>query len=276
VIIDSSHKPWILAATSALLTGALSYAIYIAVSDLRPSGGSGPGLIYGVAGSAMIGLSILLSARKKVPTMRIGRVHTWMKAHVWLGLLSFPLILFHSGFALGGPLTTVLMVLFTFITLSGIVGVLLQQFIPKLMMDQLPAEAIYEQANETLAAIRTAVEERVESLAPKGEPAPDYHAVKEFFEKAIIPFLEDRNASRGLLSSAQKAGAVFTSLRKTVQPSSYAVLEDLEELVEQRRQLQLQLRLHHVLHGWLLVHVPLSWALLLLVILHAVMALRYA
>jgi len=41
------------------------------------------------------------------------------------------------------------------------------------------------------------------------------------------------------------------------------------------RQLAVQVRLHHWLHGWLLVHVPLSMALLLLSVVHAIVTLRY-
>ena len=33
--------------------------------------------------------------------------------------------------------------------------------------------------------------------------------------------------------------------------------------------------MHRLLHGWLLVHIPLSYALILLGAIHAVMALRY-
>jgi len=36
-----------------------------------------------------------------------------------------------------------------------------------------------------------------------------------------------------------------------------------------------QERLHRWLHGWLLLHIPLSLALILLGAVHAVMALRY-
>jgi hypothetical protein len=39
--------------------------------------------------------------------------------------------------------------------------------------------------------------------------------------------------------------------------------------------LSLQGRLHLWLHGWLLLHIPLSLALILLGAVHAVMALRY-
>jgi hypothetical protein len=245
-------------------------------SEARPSGGSVPGLIYGALGSAMILLSLLLGVRKKFPTMRVGRVHTWMKAHVWLGFLSFPLILFHSGFSLGGSLTTVLMVLFTVITASGIIGVVLQQFIPRLMMGQLPTESIYEQANEILQKIQEAAAKIVESLAPTPQEAGDYQVVKEFYNKEIKFFLKDGSSPGQLLSSEHKTRIAFEHVRKLLQPASHASLDNLRELVEQRRQLKLQLRLHHALHGWLLVHVPLSWALLLLAAVHAVMAVRYA
>jgi hypothetical protein len=36
-----------------------------------------------------------------------------------------------------------------------------------------------------------------------------------------------------------------------------------------------QRRLHRLLHGWLLIHIPASYALLLLGVAHAVVALTY-
>ena len=46
-------------------------------------------------------------------------------------------------------------------------------------------------------------------------------------------------------------------------------------MCEERRQLAAQERLQRWLHGWLLVHVPLSYALLLLSTVHAVQSVRY-
>ncbi len=40
----------------------------------------------------------LLGARKKVPLWRIGRAKVWMRGHLWLGVLSLPMILYHVGF----------------------------------------------------------------------------------------------------------------------------------------------------------------------------------
>jgi len=63
---------------------------------------------------------------------------------------------------------------------------------------------------------------------------------------------------------------------RTIMPvAAHDVLRDLEEICEERRQLIVQRRLHLWLHTWLLAHVPLSFALLVLTAVHAVLSLRY-
>ena len=55
----------------------------------------------------------------------------------------------------------------------------------------------------------------------------------------------------------------------------HPVIEDLESICEEERQLNHQRKIYHFLHGWLLVHVPLSIALLVLGGIHAIVALQY-
>jgi hypothetical protein len=50
----------------------------------------------------------------------------------------------------------------------------------------------------------------------------------------------------------------------------------IEAIVEERRQLSRQRRIHTVLHAWLWVHVPMSAAMLVLIAVHIVVALRYS
>jgi len=54
------------------------------------------------------------------------------------------------------------------------------------------------------------------------------------------------------------------------------VINDLQSIVDERRQLERQRKTQYLLHGWLWVHVPLSMAMLVLILVHAVVALRYA
>src|ERR1700742_4620442 len=71
--------------------------------------------------------------RNRVPTWRLGRAKSWMRGHLWLGLLALPMILFHGGFHFGGTLTRVLMWLLIITVASGVDGALLQDSIPKKM-----------------------------------------------------------------------------------------------------------------------------------------------
>jgi hypothetical protein len=257
VILDSHDKPWILTVAAITTVGGVSYLAYAAAKPAGPSGGTWPGLIYGIIGTLLMSFSGLLGARKKVPTLRIGRVHWWMRGHVWLGLLSFPMILFHAGFSMGGPLTYVLMILFMMILLSGIIGLILQQFVPRLMMDQVPVEVIYERAGDMSTQLLERAEQCVESLKPKAsavDPTRQYDIVSEFYMREVKPYLS-RPKGRTLLSTPQRAKVVFDHIEKLVPATAHQVIDELRTIVQQRRDLARQVKLHHILHLWLLVHV---------------------
>jgi hypothetical protein len=116
-------------------------------SSRFPGGSSLPGLVFGVAAGVIIVFECLLWPRKwrRVRALRIGRTQTWLRAHIWLGLLSVPLVLLHSGFTWGGPLSTVLAVVFGIVICSGIFGLVMQQILPRQMLESTPAETIYSQ-----------------------------------------------------------------------------------------------------------------------------------
>jgi hypothetical protein len=114
-------------------------------------------------------------------------------------------------------------------------------------------------------------------------PAPEIILLREeesrplrsFYLNEMRPFLE-RPKQRGWhLADAAKANNAFTGVRTLLPAAAHAALMDLEDICDEARQLTRQERLHHWLHGWLLLHIPLSLALILLGAVHAVMALRY-
>src|SRR5580704_7945174 len=136
--IDKTHRPWIVSTSIALAVSLFVYIVYAVRSPGGPRGGSAVGLTFGIAGYALMLYAGFLGARKKVPVWRIGRAQTWMRGHLWLGLLSFPLILFHGGFAFRGPLTALLTLLFIIVVVSGVTGAALQQYLPRMMTKQVP------------------------------------------------------------------------------------------------------------------------------------------
>src|SRR3979490_3044856 len=118
--IDHTHKKWL--AASLLLFGAsmLLYGIYRVPPSGAPMGGTAVGLTFGIAGFTFMIFAALLGARKKVPVWRVGSAQTWMRGHLWLGLLSLPLIVFHSGFRYGHGLAALLMTLLLLVVAQGV------------------------------------------------------------------------------------------------------------------------------------------------------------
>jgi hypothetical protein len=108
-------------------------------------------------------------------------------------------------------------------------------------------------------------------LLSEEESAP----LRRFYLQEMRPFLEHPERRGQRLGDAQKAASAFAGLETLLPAAARATLDDLADICDEARQLQRQEQLHHWLHGWLLVHIPLSLALILLGAVHAVMALRF-
>src|ERR1700751_3603093 len=120
MLIDHTHRSWFIGNAIGLAAAIAVYILDSLHSPQGPRGGSALGLVYGSVGFAFMLFAGLLGLRKKFPIWRIGRAQTWMRGHLWLGTLSFPLILMHGGFYFGGLLTRVLMWMFILVFTSGL------------------------------------------------------------------------------------------------------------------------------------------------------------
>lgn len=298
MLIDRSHTPWAVAAAVLLVVAVAAYVPY-AMGDVRPGGGTVLGLMYGIAGFAIMAFVTLLAVRKKFPIWRIGRTQTWMRGHLWLGALSLPLILLHSGFLFGFGLTAILMWLFVAVYASGVFGAWLQHVTPRRLLRDVPMETIYDQiahvrrqlldeADTVVAdacgklevdvpvpvAATSSGANALASVMRAGRGADDTAPLREFYIREMRPFVQ-APSRRHALADETTAAAMFATLRPLLGAALEAPIADLQSICEEERQLLRQERLHGLLHGWLIVHVPLAYALLALAVVHIVVALRY-
>ena len=307
MLIDRSHQSW--AIVSAVLVGlsAIAYAIYASSAHVT-SGGTIPGLLFGIAGFGMMVYAGLLGARKKVRIWRVGRAQSWMRGHLWLGTLSFPLSLFHAGFTFGGGLAFVLMWLLVIVVASGLLGAYLQHTMPRRLLRDVPMETIFDQIEhvrtQLLAEADTVVAEacgklEVETVTPGARAAASLERVptfpgaakealltteriaaeesaplRTFYMRDMRPFVQGSAVEHPLADRAH-AALMFDKVRALVPSVFHPAIADLENICEEERQLAQQARLQSMLDAWQLVHVPLSIALLVLAIVHIVVALRY-
>jgi hypothetical protein len=326
MIMDATQRKWALGSLAFFAISTLAYVLYAISASSGPRGGSFVGLIFGSVGFAFMCFAALLGARKRAPTWRLGRAQAWMRGHLWLGLLSLPLILFHGGFHFGGTLTRVLMWLLIITVASGLFGAALQNYVPRMMTTDVPLETIYDEIGNVRKSLRIEADRAVESLCGpmglsedaaeetlraggfsalrpiEGSSAPlrtsaavsagasaavaaagerillnaeESTPLKKFYMSEMRTYLEDPKRRGQRLGDANKARSAFAGLQTLLPAAAQVTLKDLEEICDESRQFVRQERLHHWLHGWLLVHIPLSLALMILGAVHAVMALRY-
>lgn len=457
------HVPWIVFVCLATMAACVLYAANFH-PDALPSwirlpssliqtptehhtvGGTPLGLWFGSISLAIFVFAALLSLRKKIPLWRVGTVQRWLRAHIWLTILTIPLILLHSGFRFGGAMTTFLMALYGIVMVSGFYGLFLQHLMPRLMKERLPAETVFEQiphirsqlavaaekmrdsfkpappkktdagapapsASKTATApaavmastkgelstpvaraksatgsaeiaapitaapaakaaeagaapapasipnaavtpaapkvetigtptarvqsdppgapvARTEVpagdqaapsppvapaatsvaEKPAASAAPVAKPPPPATAPKtpaapaaakpatapkpaakpaappdpaseavliEFIERQVLPYLQARRGERMRLNNPRFSDDTFRFVKLRVTEGYRSRVEEIQNWCDERRMLDLQVRLHHWLHGWLFIHVPFSFLLLMLTIWHAWVTLFY-
>jgi hypothetical protein len=100
--------------------------------------------------------------------------------------------------------------------------------------------------------------------AETADPRSD--ELKAFYLTSVRPYLK---------SKGRQAAPDFRSMLLRVPDEWTGKLEKLQAMCEEARQLGVQQRLHALLHNWLFLHAPLSFAMFVLAGFHAVLAWRY-
>lgn len=323
VLIDrrnlALHRPWIALALIGTIAASFWFARESCGLPDWPGGGTPTGLTFGIVGGLLILFEFALWGRKKLRAWRIGRVKTWMAAHIWLGLLTVPLLVLHSGFRWGGSLSSVVMLLFLVVIASGVWGLWIQQVIPRRMLEEVPAETIHSQIDRlarflvedatrlvastcgpalgedaeevelqkvalgapvshmTVGAVQTvgSVQGKVLLSRVPRAAVPGSEPLREIFQASIADYLADGDRARSPLAVPSKAKSLFRDLKNRLDQRTHEAVDLLENFCDQRRQLDRQRRLHGWMHFWLIIHLPLSVALVILMGVHTWVALKY-
>jgi hypothetical protein len=322
----AEHRLW-LVVTLLLSLAATGWAVGYAVwwGGWRwPGGGSVPGFTFGAVGGLVIVFEMLFWPRKvlwrgrryliRLLRIPMGSARTWMKAHIWLGLLTLPLLLLHGGLRLdprGATLAVVLTWLLIGVVASGVYGLVQQNRLPRLLLDEVPDETIHAQIANVLDQYRMEARQLVEATCGQAggpdeggegasylvltastrnsltrgkvvrtvpaEPVPDSDALRAFYQAYVEPYLraDARRAARLVLARPARADEMFRLMKAGLPAAAHRAADRLAELCSQRRQFDKQDQLHRKLHQWLAFHFALSWAMFLLMMVHAVLALRY-
>lgn len=248
------------------------------------------GLIFGIIAFLIFLFAAGLGVRKKRRLWPIGNVQLWLKAHIWLTILTIPLILFHCGFHLGGLHTSILFWLYAIVMVSGFYGIFMQHFMPRIMSARLNREWVYEQIPAVRASafesaldytrllddtikVRSLSTGTMTSTMASLDASPQM--ILDFLRNEAMKFLSDASARKTRLAERRTSDEVFKLLRINVTDTYKKQVDSIKMWCDDHRSMAVQEKMHHALHAWLIIHVPVSFVLLVWTIWHIFITFTY-
>lgn len=248
-----------------LIAVAASYWYY--AQREFPHGGSRFGLGYGIAGTALILLLAFFGIRKRWYRSRFGTLEQWLQSHIYLGILSLVVLLFHTGGRFNDKVAVTTLILVIIVVASGIFGAILYATVPRLLTEvesNLTVEEISDQLNQLGRAMA-----RIAS----GRSAPFQRIYDELLKQTTPGGLAGWRLLLSRLAKKRQAEAADWARLIALAPKEEQ--EDLRQMLvlsRQRKELLLRLiyqqRYKNFLEAWLYIHIPFTIALLIMAVVH--------
>ncbi|MEM8679125.1 MAG: hypothetical protein AAGF97_07225 [Planctomycetota bacterium] len=213
--------------------------------------------------------------RKKFSFLPLGNSASWLQAHIYVGWFAMAVFGMHVKWQLpSGWLESVLFWLFVATSGSGLYGLYLSKVVPR-RLSRLREEAIYERIPGLRLEVQRAAHEVVQDLLKAGD-AP---ALADFYTTALIPyFVQDRGPWYYLQPNSRLRNRLRMQLNQLVrylEPSQQEAKQRLARLIDRRDDLDFHHAQQSRLRTWLFLHIAGSYALLLLAVIHAILALAF-
>jgi hypothetical protein len=252
-----------------------------------PNGGTWQGYVLGTWAALLIVWLALLGYRKRSYRASMGTTQGWTSAHVYLGLAVWVLATLHCGAQFGWNVHTVAYALMTIVILSGLVGLNAYLNYPARLSanrggrsrSELFAE-LYELNNEGLeiarrcgADVQTAVRSSIERTQIGGSVAAQLSGR----DTSSFDTLDGSNQPNA--DQTAVIDLVGERITRADRRSEVSHLQDLLAVLCRRqavlRRLREDIRLQGWLNVWLYVHVPLTIATLVALIVHVLVTFIY-
>ncbi len=223
----------------------------------------------------VLGLTFF-NARKKLPFLPLFSASTWLQAHIYIGWLSCFVFLLHTGARLpAGRLEILLAAAFAAVAVSGAFGLWLSRWLPprlvrsgeSLIYQRIPVLR-HRLAEEAREVVRRAETETQSSTLP------DFHlrVLHRYFQR-VPPLLAPL---AGDDPEFHRVRQELESTRRYLNESEEGLARTLADLLEAKRNLDVQLAGQRLLKLWLFVHIPLTYVLLVFIAAHVWLVLHFS
>ena len=231
-----------------------------------------------LSGWLLFGLVLILvtcNYLKRLAFLSSDRPLDWFRIHVSAGLLTIGVFILHIGLRVpNGPLELTLALLYAAVAVSGLVGLVLSRMLPRRLATH-GEKVIFER----IPTMRNNLREKVEAVVERTVSESRSMMLADFYDRRLASFIEGpRNYWGHLFASTGFRQALLTELSaldRFLSEKERGSLEELGDLIRMKDDLDFQEALQGTLKYWLFIHIPLSYSLLILALVHAVVVSAY-
>ena len=255
------------------VVAGLGFVVNVATAEVRSSNLFG--LTYGWSAFAFLLVLASFGVRRRflglATRLGLGSAASWLRLHLYGGMLFCLLVLMHSGFRVPiGSLTLTVWILSLWVVVSGLAGLLLQRWVPRALTSGLSIEVLWERIPELVKELR----ERAAEIAENCD-----ETLLFLYRNKVEPALVGAEAR--WIYCVDISGGVrgelgdFQYLRRAIAQDQKPLLDELEVCYRTKLEIDAHYTLQSVLRYWLIAHTPPSIALVVLVMIHIGVALIY-
>lgn len=262
-----------------LLTVLLSAAAIIGLREFglgeRLAGFLNMRWITGLVGLAGIIGVMTYPVRRQMYKRRAGPLRYWLLGHTYLGVIAGVMILLHGGANSGGALTTLLMISFDLVILTGILGMFLYLVVPRVMTRIEGAPLLIDDLKQRREELKTEIAEIGSSPSEPVHRLVKARVIPHFvsFGYLLRQFIKRESLEDLIASAKREFGAAIKSLRAEEDRKR---LERAVEAAATLRRVDALIYLHRLLKVWLPPHVATTSLMLALLIVHIIQVIYYA
>jgi hypothetical protein len=263
----------------AAISGGLFWLVWIYGNGLRD-----PRYLDGWLLAGGMGFQLYFHIACKTASLSPKSVKRWRKAHIFLGYLLIAAFVSHSDFSLPDTgFEWALWAGFVLVTLSGIVGTYIAWAVraKRGIDERLSHDRILTRRTELARDVQAAVARTNPASAAVGLPAPAYDAwIMDLYTTHLRDFFQGRRHLAAHLVGSQRPLKRLTdeidTLSRYVDQPSQDKLAAIKNLVIEKDRLDFTGVYLGIAKGWLLVHVPVTYALVVLSVLHGVVVYAFS
>jgi hypothetical protein len=231
--------------------------------------------ITGLVGLVGIAGVMTYPVRRQMYKRRAGPLRYWLLSHTYLGVIAGVMILLHGGSDAGGLLTTLLMITFDLVILTGVLGIVLYLVVPRLMTRIEGAPLLIDDLKQRREELKTELADIGSSTSESVHRAVNGKIIPRFvsFGYLLRQYARRESLEDLIASATQEFSADMKSLRDDEDRKR---LERAVEAAATLRRVDALIYLHRLLKVWLPPHVATTSLMLALMIVHIIQVIYYA